>query len=129
MDNKLYEKILKEGERVDWYGELVPKELINGKVIVWSDRLKSEIDKLEGELSDLKGTELEKRKGYLKALYKNLKDSPYSLNGDFYLIKKKRIDLEMEEESKKVKKTKVKETTKTVTKTKNSDLIFGKKKK
>ena len=129
MDNKLYEKILKEGERVDWYGEQVPKELINGKVSIWSERLKHEIDKLEGELSDLRGTELEKRKGYLKSLYKNLKDSPYTLNGDFYLLKKKKIDLEIEEESKKGKKKKVKETTKSVSKTKNSDLIFGKKKK
>jgi hypothetical protein len=134
MTNEKYEKIIREGERVDWYGKEVPKDLITSSVTIWSERLKSEIDKMESELADLRGSDLEKRKGYLKSLYTNLQNAPYSLNGDFYLIKKKRIELDMEqnkkEVSKKVKKLKKETTTKVVnTKTKNSDLIFGKKKK
>lgn len=136
MNTEKYEKILKEGERVDWHGVQVPVDLLNTKVSEWSNILKGEIDKLESELSDLKGVQLDKRKAYLKALYNNLHNSPYKLNGDFYLIKKRRIEKEMEEESKKktTKKDKKpsKETTKTVEvsrRTKKSDLIFGKNKK
>lgn len=132
MTNSEYEKILKKSEKTDWYGVEVPKDLINGSVLMWSHELKSEIDKIESELSELRGTDLDKRKGYLNALYNNLKNAPYTINGDFYLIKKKRIEAEIEEENKKaVKKTKPKTTTtkkKTSnTTTKNSDLIFGKK--
>jgi len=136
MNTEEYEKILKEGERVDWHGVQVPSELINGRVTTWANQLKHEIDKLEGELSDFKGTQIDKRKAYLKALYGNLQNSPYKLNGDFYLLKKKRIEKEMEGESKKkTTKTSKKtssETTKTDTtsrRTKKSDLIFGKNKK
>ena len=136
MSTEEYEKILKEGERVDWHGTQVPSELINGNVTDWADQLKQEIDKIESELSDLRVTQLDKRKTYLQALYNNLQESPYKLNGDFYLIKKKRIEKEMEEESKK-KTTKTNKkpssiTTQTVDtsrKTKKSDLIFGKNKK
>jgi len=134
MNNEKYEKIIREGERVDWYGKEVPKDLITNSVTVWSERLKSEIDKIESELGDLRGADLDKRKGYLKALYTSLQNSPYTLNGDFYLIKKKRIEEYLEnskkELNKKVKKPKKETTTNVVnTKTKNSDLIFGKKKK
>lgn len=134
MNNDLYEKIIRESEKVDWYGKEVPKDLITNSVTIWSERLKSEIDKIESELGDLRGSDLEKRKGYLKSLYNNLQNAPYTLNGDFYLIKKKRIELDIEQNkkeiSKKVKKPKKETTTKVVnSKTKNSDLIFGKKKK
>lgn len=136
MTNEQYEKIIKEGELVDWHGVEVPKDFITPKVIFWSDRLKSEIDKLESEKNELKGSELDKRNGYLKALYTNLRNAPYMLNGDFYLIKKRRYEKEKEEEDKKkqevVKKKVVKKTTKkteNLSKTKNSDLIFGKNKK
>jgi hypothetical protein len=132
MTNSEYEKILKKGEKTDWYGVEVPKDLINGSVLMWSERLSSEINKIESELSELRGTDLDKRKAYLSALYNNLKNAPYAINGDFYLIKKKRIEAEIEEENKKnSKKTKTKTTTKTKktskTTTKNGDLIFGKK--
>ena len=137
MDREKYTKILKAGERVDWHGANVPNELITSSVRLWADALSHEIDKIESELDDLKGVSLDKRKAYLQSLKNNLKDCPYTLNGDFYLIKKRAIEKEMAEDKKveKPKKTKekvVKETTKkeiVSSKTKNSDLIFGKKTK
>lgn len=122
-----YEKIIKEGERVEWYGEQVPQELLTNSVIFWCEPILHQINILEGELNDLKGTEKEKRKVTINTLLNNVKKAPYSLNGDFYLKKKKMYEdeIKQKEENKKF----VKKTTKTkkVTSTKNSDLIFGKK--
>lgn len=133
MDNTTYIDIIKNGERVDWYGVNVPKDLLTNLVITWSTGLKKEIDKLESSLSDLKGVSLDRRKNYIDGLIKNLQNAPYSLNGDVYLKKKKRVELEMEEEKpKKNKKNTRKKTTKTTKisrNTKNSDLIFGKQNK
>lgn len=134
MNNERYREIVKKGERIDWYGVMVPKDLITNLVSLWSSGLKIEIDKLEAELSDLKGVSLDKRKAYIKGLVSNLQNAPYSLNGDVYLKKKKQIELELEEEKKEkvkkkvVKKKKVKTTItkKSSPKTRNSKLIFGK---
>ena len=134
MDNEIYREIVKKGERIDWYGVMVPKDLITNLVSLWSSGLKIEIDKLEADLSDLKGVSLDKRKAYIKGLISNLQNAPYSLNGDVYLKKKKQIELELEEEKtekvkkKVVKKKKVKTTItkKSSPKTRNSKLIFGK---
>ncbi len=134
MDNTKYANIIKNGKKVDWYGIEVPKDLLTNLVVVWSDGLKKEIDKLESSLSELKGVSLEKRKSYIDGLMVNLQNAPYSLNGDVYLKKKISIELDIEKEKpkKKRKKTRKKEKTKTTKKTngsrntKNSDLIFGK---
>lgn len=131
IDNKTYEDLIRNGEKIDWYGIEVPEGLITNHVKFWSGGLKGEIDKLEATLSDLRGTSLDKRKKYINSLVLNLQNAPYSLNGDFYLIKKKRIESQIEEENK--KKKPVRKTTKPKTKTskntvtKNSSLIFGKK--
>ena len=135
ISNSKYEDILKNGERVDWYGVQVPKDLLTKLVITWSSNLKKEIDELESTLIDLKGTSLDKRKGYIKGLMTNLQNAPYTLNNDVYMKKKKRIESSMEEENKKNKKTTTKrrttskKTTTSKTTTKNSNLIFGKNKK
>jgi len=133
MDNKKYREIIEKGERVEWYGIEVPKDLITNLVSVWSSNLKSEIDKLESDLSDLIGVSLERRKAYIKGLMYNLHNAPYSLNGDVYLKKKKKIELEIEDKNKKNKKKVVKKSGSKTTinkksspKTKNSELIFGK---
>jgi hypothetical protein len=129
-----YEKIIKTGERVEWYGEQVPQELITNSVIIWCEPLLHEIDVLEAGLNDFKGTEKEKRKNTINLLLNNVKKAPYSLNGDFYLNKKKRYEAELkqeeEEKSKKSKKKTVTKTTKVKSdkSTKNSNLIFGKNK-
>ncbi len=128
-----YEEILKDGNRVDWYGTEVPEELITGAVKEWCNSLKEEIDKLESE--DLKGKAKEARKFYLDGLWNNIRNAPYRLNGDFYLIKKKRFESEQKETPTKKKTTKKtrKKTTKSGNKsskgmsTKNSGIIFGNK--
>jgi len=131
-----YEKIIKEGERVDWYEESVPKELINVKVNMWCEPLLHQIHILEGELSDLRGTEKDKRENTIKNLWNKIKTAPYTINGDVYLIKKRQFESEMAvvepKKEKRVKKT-TEKTTKTKEKTldkgtKNSNLIFGKNK-
>lgn len=131
MDNKLYEKILKEGEKRDWYGVEVPKDLINGSISMAGENLSHELDKLESTLDELKGTSRDKRVSYIEVVRINLRSLPYRLNGDFYLMKKKRIEteiLELEKNKKKTKKTtKSKEVTSKKSSTKNSNLIFGKK--
>lgn len=132
MDKVKYKEIIKNGERVEWYGIKVPKELLSNLVITWATSLKKEIDSLESTLLDLNGSSLEKRKGYIKGLISNIQNAPYSLNDDVYLKKKDEIELEMENETKKSKIKKNKKTTiksKSSSKTKNSDLIFGKNKK
>ena len=139
ITNVKYEDLIRNGERVQWYGVKVPRELITNLVSVWSDNLKKEIDELESTTSDLKGISLDNRKGYIKGLTTNLQNAPYTLNGDTYLKKKLRIETQIDKESKKKpvkkkRKTSKKKTTKqSVTTsnkvTKNSNTIFGKNKK
>lgn len=136
MNIERYEKIIREGERIEWYDTEVPKELVTNLVRFASEGLKSEIDKLEASLDDLKGVSLDRRKGYLESLKNNLRNMPYHLNNDFSLIKKKRIEEEIEKENNKKKPVRKRKTVKKTTETKettskkttkNSSLIFGKK--
>lgn len=128
MDTKLYEKLIKEGERTEWYGKSVPKDLLTNKVLFASQNLHKEIDSLKSKLTDLRGTGYEKLLGYIEVLENNLSNLPYSLNGDCYLKKKKRIEQEVKkEEIKKHKTTKKKKVTSKNKATKNSNLIFGNK--
>lgn len=136
MNIERYEKIIREGERIEWYDTEVPKELVTNLVRFASEGLKSEIDKLEASLDDLKGVSLDRRKGYLESLKNNLRNMPYHLNNDFSLIKKKRIEEEIEKENSKKKPVRKRKTVKKTTETKettskkttkNSSLIFGKK--
>jgi hypothetical protein len=125
-----YEKILKEGNRVDWYGVLVPEKLITPSISMAAENLSHELDKLESTLIELRGSDKEKRVAYISAIRNNLRNLPYTLNGDFYLIKKNRIEkeiLETEAKTTKPKTTKTKKTKSSNLKTKNSNLIFGKK--
>ena len=123
MDFRLYEKIIKEGEKIDWYGTEVPKDLINKKVIFISENLHKEIDDLKSKLLNTRGTGFDKMEHYIKALENNLKNLPYSLNGDCYLKKKKNIEQSIQEKQPKQTKTSKKK----VKKTKNSNIIFGNK--
>ena len=141
MDNEIYEKILREGKKTDWYGVNVPSELISPAVKLITSNIFEEIDKLESTLDELRGVGLDKRKKYIEALKKNIRNLPYTLNGDVYLKKKNRIEseLELEKEKKGVVNTRKRKTVKKTTidkkvvsnktTTKNSNLIFGKNKK
>lgn len=130
-----YEKIIKDGKRVGWYDTEVPEDFLTPLVKTWCDNVVSEIDKLESELSDLRGKSVDDRKKYIEKLWINVRNAPYSLNGDVYLHKKTRIEKEMSQKTKpKTRKTRRKTTEKTTKKnnskgTKNSSLIFGNKNK
>lgn len=118
MEFEQYRKILLYGEKTDWFGVEVPKDLITPLVRFASESLSNEINKLESEMDDLQGTTKDKRKFYLEVLRNNLRNLPYELSGDVLLTKKKRIYAELESE----KKNKINK------KSKNSNLIFGKNK-
>ena len=107
MDFVSYEKIIKKGEKTEWYGVEVPKDLITTGVNIVAENLNDEINKLESTLDQLRGVSLEKRKSYIKTLRNNLQNCPYRLNGDFYLIKKNRIEEDLKTKTK-TKKTKQK---------------------
>lgn len=126
VSNEEYEKIIREDTRIDWHGVDVPEKLITNVVKFASDGLLREIHKLDGTLSDLSGTALDKRKKYIKTLKSNLQNMPYSLNGDFYLKKKTNIEHKIEEE-KKDKLVKRKKTTKSRRKTSKSTVTKNKK--
>jgi hypothetical protein len=123
-----YEKIIKNGKKIEWYGVLVPEELITPSISMAAENLSTEIDKLESTLMELRGSDKEKRTAYITAIRNNLCNLPYTLNGDFYLIKKNRVEKEIIElEKTKPKPNKTKKTKSNNLKTKNSNLIFGKK--
>lgn len=121
-----YEEIILKGERVDWHGIDVPKDLLTNKVLLAAEILSNEIHLLEGELMELRGKQRESREVTIKSLKKNLQNMPFVFNGDVYLTKKNRLE---EQIGKKVTKTTTKKrrVTSKNTGTKNSDLIFGKK--
>ena len=132
ISNSRYEDLIKNGERVDWYGVEVPRGLLTNLVTTWSSNLKKEIDDLEASLSDLKGVSFDKRKAYIEGLMTNLQNAPYTLNNDVYLKKKRKIESEIEVKQQKKKKKKTTTRHKTTSKrttTKNSEKIFGKNKK
>lgn len=114
-----YEKILTKGKRVDWYDTDVPEKLITDTIKAVANQIMEQINKYESVDSTSK-------KDYIYNLWSNIRNLPYTMNGDFYLIKKK----EIESNQKKVK-PKVKEEPNVGVKrvTKNSSLIFKNKTK
>lgn len=126
MEFKVYEKIIKEGERVEWYGTEVPQKLITASVRLAAENLAHEIDKLESEIGEEKTPKTQSKRGYIEVLKSNLKNLPYTFNGDVLLRKKQKIEEQMKPKVEKKSKTKSR-TTKKSSSTKNSDLIFGKK--
>ena len=134
-----YEKLIREGEKIDWYGEQVPEKFITNGVKAWCEMVEESLDKLIGERGKLTGKSKETLDTYVNGVRNNIKTAPYRLNGDFYLIRKKKIEADMVEESPKPKPTRKKrvvkkttnvksDTSNTVVRTKNSSLIFGNKK-
>ena len=112
-----YEKILTKGKKVEWYDTLVPEKLITKLVTEMANQITEQINKLNSVDSN-------KNKDYINVLMTSIKDLPYKMNGDFYLIKKREIESKV-----KIKKSNIvspikEESTK---KTKNSSLIFGSK--
>lgn len=109
-----YKEILKNGERTEWYGEMVPVVLITPVVKAIADMMIKSISDLEFEIEETTTvTKKASKKRYLNDLWNTVKILPYRQNGliyDFTLAKYKRIMAEIEEEEKKNKKTKPKTT-------------------
>jgi hypothetical protein len=115
MTYKEYEKILTKGEKVDWYDTQVPEKLLTNLVKITATQMVEQINKYKGVDSDSK-------KDYICNLWDNIRNLPYTMNGDFYLMKKKEIENGQ-------KKVKPKVEDKSIKVTKNSNLIFGNKTK
>lgn len=120
-----YEKIIKKSKRIDWYETEVPEDLITPSVIYSANQIVEQINKYEG-------VDAKKNKDYIVVLWANVRHLPYTLNGDFYLLKKKEIENGIIKKPKKdVVKEEIKEEVKEEIKskedkrvTKNSKLIF-----
>jgi hypothetical protein len=115
-----YVKILTKGKKVDWYDTQVPERLITNAVKAVANQIIEQINKYESVDSTSK-------KDYICNLWSNIKNLPYTMNGDFYLIKKKEIENSQKKVKPKTETNGIKEETKKVTK--NSSLIFGNKTK
>ena len=76
-----YGIILKKGKKIDWYGTLVPEKLITPTVKKLAEQIEEQINKYEG-------VDAKNKKEYICLLWENIKNLPYKINGDFYLIKK-----------------------------------------
>ena len=122
LSYKEYEQILRRGKRVDWYGIDVPEKLV-------APGVKAVAEQIIEQINIYKGVDSDKKNNYIETLWANIKDLPYKLNGDCYLLKKKEIEEKIDIEGKtKPKKEKI-STTEIKKVTKNSSLIFGNKTK
>lgn len=117
-----YEKILRKGKRVDWYDTQVPVDLITPAVKAMASQIVEQINIYEGVDDNSK-------KNYISTLWLNIRNLPYTMNGDFYLIKKREIEEKIKKDTKtkpKKEEVRINEVKKV---TKNSSLIFGNKTK
>lgn len=112
-----YEKILLKGKKVEWYDTQVPEKLLTEQVRIIANQIVEQINKYEGVDSKLK-------KDYICNLWGNVRNLPYIMNGDFYLIKKKEIEKNVKPYT---KNESIKKETDVKKVTKNSNLIFGNK--
>lgn len=138
MDYETYKNIIKNGDRIDWYGTEVPADLVNDRVIEITNMMVTGLSDLESDLSETKkGTPTwTKLNKYIGIVKENIRWSPYTQNGminDFYMKKYNKIIKELELENKKPKPRKkpTKKKEEVVKKprriSKNSNLIFGNK--
>ena len=117
-----YEKILRKGKRVDWYDTQVPVDLLTPAVKAMASQIVEQINIYEGVDDNSK-------KNYISTLWLNIRNLPYTMNGDFYLIKKREIEEKIKKDTKtkpKKEEVRINEVKKV---TKNSSLIFGNKTK
>lgn len=105
MTYEEYKEVLKNGERVDWYGEMVPVVLLTGRVRSIANMVISHISEMEDTLSEYPvGKSRTSRKRSIERSWENVRTLPYTQNGliyDFFMIKYKRIMEELEKEGSK----------------------------
>lgn len=117
-----YEKILRKGKRVDWYDTQVPVDLITPAV-------KAMASQIVGQINIYEGVDDNSKKNYISTLWLNIRNLPYTMNGDFYLIKKREIEEKIKKDTKTKPKKEEVRTNEVKKVTKNSSLIFGNKTK
>ena len=117
-----YEKILRKGKRVDWYDTQVPVDLLTPAVKAMAIQIVEQINIYEGVDDNSK-------KNYISTLWLNIRNLPYTMNGDFYLIKKREIEEKIKKDTKTKPKKEEVRTNEVKKVTKNSSLIFGNKTK
>jgi len=92
MTDTIYEDIIKNDNKIRWYGVMIPESLKTKLVIEASKPMMDQINLLESEVDSLKGISKTKMSNRIKSIRANIQNLPYVLNGDVYLKKKKRIE-------------------------------------
>jgi hypothetical protein len=129
-----YKDVILNGEKIEWYGTMVPQKLVTSRVYAITNMIVESISKMEGELSDMRKGSKEQisRQNYIDGTWLNIRHLPYTSNGlisDCYMKKYKRIIEESKKENKtkpKVRKTR-KPKVSTTTKPKDTSKGEGKK--
>jgi len=108
-----YREEIRNGEREEWYGELVPKKLITARVRAIASMIEESLNKMIMELDEMHGNSKQKesKKHYIDQRWDHIRTLPYHSNGlinDVYMVKYKRIMAEIEKEEESKKKTKPK---------------------
>jgi outer membrane biosynthesis protein TonB len=108
-----YREEIRNGEREEWYGELVPRKLITARVRAIATMVEESLNKMEMELDEIHGNSKQKesKKRYIDQRWDHIKTLPYHSNGlinDVYMVKYKKIIAEIEKEEESKKKTKPK---------------------
>lgn len=117
-----YEKILRKGKKVDWYDTQVPEDLLTPAV-------KALVNQIIEQINIYEGVDDKPKKDYISTLWLNVRNLPYTMNGDFYLIKKREIEEKIKKDTKTKPKKEEVRTNEVKKVTKNSSLIFGNKTK
>lgn len=109
-----YKDVILNGERVEWYGEMVPAKLLTPRVYAIANMIIESLNKMESDLDEMHGNSSGKqsKQRYINDRWQHIRTLPYHSNGlinDVYMHKYKKI---VEEAEKNKEKTKPK-TTKT----------------
>lgn len=127
-----YKEEILNGEKMEWYGTMVPSKLVTNRVTTIANMVVESISKMEGDLSDMRNGSKEKasKQGYVDGLWLNVRHLPYTSNGlisDSYMTKYKRITEEAEKTKPKTQKTRKPKVTPTTKPKVDTSKVEGKK--
>lgn len=105
-----YKDVILNGERVEWYGEMVPAKLLTPRVHAIASMVVDSLNKMEADLDEMHGNSSGKqsKQRYINDRWHHIRTLPYHSNGlihDAYMHKYKKI---MEEDEKNKEKGKPK---------------------
>ena len=103
-----YKKIILNGERIDWYGDMVPVKLLTPQVHAIASMIVESLNRMESEVDDMHGnsTTKQSKKRYIEDRWRHVRTLPYHSNGlihDSYMHKYRKIMEEAEKNKEKVK--------------------------